>query len=65
MQKSETCGKIETNQRWLKCPGCDRTLLRIDQDTTVVNLRMVCRKCKAKLVVNTTPEFNGPVRRIV
>lgn len=53
LQKTETYGKIETNQRWLLCPACGKAkVLKLLPGTQVRNLPVYCRQCRKETIVN-------------
>ena len=52
MQNSERCGKIETNQGRLVCPGCGFLLARLQPDAQASGVVLYCRKCKKQGPVN-------------
>lgn len=57
MQKSESCGKIKTNQKRYLCPKCGKhTVLWLRPDTVVKNLPVKCKRCGMESVVNIEVE---------
>ena len=57
MHNQERCGKIETNQRWLKCPACGKgKVLKLLPETAVRSLPVYCKRCGKESIVNISKE---------
>ena len=57
MQKTETHGIIETNQRWLICPRCRKQkLARLGPKATARDLFLYCRRCNSEVNIAIEPE---------
>lgn len=53
LQKSETCGKMDTNQKRYLCPHCGKhTVLWLLPSTRVKDLPVKCKRCGMESVVN-------------
>lgn len=53
LQSSEMCGKIKTNQGWLRCPACGRgRVLQLLPTTQAKDLVVYCKVCKKESIVN-------------
>lgn len=53
LQKSESCGKMKTNQKRYLCPHCGKhTLLFYLPTTMVKDLPVKCKRCGKESVVN-------------
>lgn len=57
MRKTEMCGKMETNQRWLVCPRCRKQkLARLGPNATAKDLFLFCRRCNSEVNIAIEPE---------
>jgi len=57
LRKSETCGKMETNQRWLMCPRCHKQkLARLGPAASAKDLFLFCRRCNQEVNIAIEPE---------
>lgn len=57
MQKSENCGKMNTNPRRFLCPACGKhTVLWLLPTTRVTDLPVKCKRCGIESVVNIEVE---------
>jgi transcription elongation factor Elf1 len=55
--KPEACDKIQTKQRRLICPVCNRqTLLFLRPATEAKELPLWCKRCNREVIVNIAPE---------
>lgn len=53
MQSGNKCGKISTNQRWLKCPACGLgKVQKLIPGTRAENLVVYCKRCGKESIVN-------------
>lgn len=69
MNNQKECGKMKTNQGWvrdsdgkiisrrgrLKCPVCNKQLLKLLPETQAENLVVYCSKCGSESIVNIAP----------
>lgn len=57
MIKTQTCGKIETNNKWFICPQCRKQkLARLLPTTEAKDLPLFCKRCNREVVVNIPNE---------
>lgn len=52
MQKTQMCGMISTNQRWLMCPCCGKQkLARLAPTSSARELYLFCKRCNREVYI--------------